>query len=221
MVKKLRTYARYFFEFVKCGDFRSVYYSIKYILFKTSHAHDRTIRTSVGTFFCRKNTNDFQFANFAYEWGVKKYLLDHCREYTVFIDGGACIGDYSVLMSRFGLRCFAFEPVEANYAVMTKNFGLNGLDGRVTAFKCGLGEENSVKGFAFNPVNTGASSLVKDPSAANCSVEIRTFDSLVPGLHINREDKILFKLDIEGMEPEAIRGAAGFIRSYPHITFVL
>jgi FkbM family methyltransferase len=220
-MKKLVTYSRYFFEYLKYGDFQSIYYSVKYILFKTSHKSDRIIKTSVGTFFCRKNTNDFQFANYAYEWGVKKYLLDHCREYTVFIDGGACVGDYSILLSRYGLKCFAFEPIEQNFNVMLKNIGLNNLADKITALKFGLGEENILKYFVFNPINTGASFHTTDPVKANCKADIRTFDSLLPGLKVARDERILFKLDIESMEIEAIRGAAAFIREYPNITFVL
>jgi FkbM family methyltransferase len=220
-MKKLLTYYRYFFEYLKYGDFKSIFYSVMYVLFRKSHKSDRIIRTSVGKFFCRKNTNDFQFANYAYEWGVKKYLLDHCREYTVFIDGGACIGDYSILLSRFGLKCYAFEPIEQNFNVMQKNFELNNLSGKITALKLGLGAENVQKYFIFNPVNTGASSCTTDQGKANCRADIRTFDSLLPELQIDPDERILFKLDIESMEIEAIRGAASFIRNYPNITFVL
>jgi len=73
--------------------------SVKYVLNKSSHSSGRTITTSAGTFFCRKNTNDFQFANYYYEWGVKKFILKRIDEFSVFIDAGACVGDYSILMA--------------------------------------------------------------------------------------------------------------------------
>ena len=220
-MKKLKIYLRYFFEYLKHGDILSIIASIRYLVNKTSHKKDRIIQTSIGKFFCRKNTNDFQFANFGYEWGVKKFLLDHSKAYTVFIDGGACVGDYSILLSRFGLRCIAFEPIENNFKVLTKNLELNHLAGKITAFQCGLGEENKKTGFIFNPVNTGASSKSTNPGQSNCQGEIRTFDSLLPELNLSKNDRILFKLDVEGMETEAINGAAAFIRNYQNITFVL
>ncbi|MEI7662523.1 MAG: hypothetical protein WCK34_10005, partial [Bacteroidota bacterium] len=74
-MKKLKTYSRYFFDYLKHGDFLSIVASIRYLVNKTSHKNDRIIRTSIGKFYCRKNTNDFQFANWGYEWGVKQFLL--------------------------------------------------------------------------------------------------------------------------------------------------
>jgi FkbM family methyltransferase len=220
-MKKLNIYLKYFFEYLKFGDFRSVVASVKYMLNKTSHSEDRIIRTSVGTFFCRKNTNDFQFANFAYEWGVKKYLLDHRNEFSIFIDGGACIGDYCILLSRFGIRCIAYEPVKSNFEAMIKNLELNNLTSKVEAFPYGLGDRESKARFIFNPVNTGASHIADDSEPGDCSGEIHTFDSLFLELNINSKENIFFKLDIEGMETEAIRGAADFIRHYPNITFII
>ena len=80
-MKKLKTYFWYLVEYLKYGDFLSIIASARYLFNKSSHRRDRVIRTSIGTFFCRKNTNDFQFANFHYEWGVKKYLLDHKKDF--------------------------------------------------------------------------------------------------------------------------------------------
>jgi FkbM family methyltransferase len=220
-MNKIATYFRYFQDYLKHGDMLSIVSSIKYLLFKTSHRNDRIIKTSIGTFFCRKNTNDFQFANFGYEWGVKKFLLTHHADFDVFIDGGACVGDYSILMSRKGLKCFAFEPIKDNFRVLSKNLELNQLAGTIKALNYGLGMKNGTVGFKFNPVNTGASSKATDVEISDCHGEIRTFDSILPELNLNINDRILFKLDVEGMEAEAILGAAGFIRNYPNITFVL
>ncbi|MCX6306809.1 MAG: FkbM family methyltransferase [Bacteroidetes bacterium] len=221
MIKHLVTYFRYFFEYLKHGDFMSVIYSIKYMLFRTSHGKDRIIKTTIGIFFCRKNTNDFQFANYKYEWGVKKYLLENLDSYSVFIDGGACVGDYSILLARHNKRCIAFEPVTENFKVLVKNMELNIFARNGVAIPYGLGDRNYTADFVFNPVNTGASHLAQEGDLANCQVEIRTFDSILPSLNIAQEDHILVKLDLESMELEALRGAETFIRQYPNITFVI
>ena len=221
MIKKLSTYLQYFFEYLKNGDFGSILSSVRYLLKKGSHPHDRIIKTSIGTFFCRKNTNDFQFANYRYEWGVKKFMLDNRPDYNVFIDGGACVGEYCVLLTKLGVRCIAFEPVRSNFEVLTKNLSLNEIDKKVMAFPFGLGDTEMEAPFHFNPVNTGASHIIKDPKQANCTVGIRTFDSFLPQMGLKKDDRIMFKLDVEQMEPEAIRGAATFIREFPDITFVV
>lgn len=220
-MKKVITYLRYLIEYLRYGDFKSIVSSVNYLIYKKSHKSNRIIRTSIGAFFCRKNTNDFQFANYYYEWGVKKYVLQHVGEYTVFIDAGACIGDYSILLSKFNIRCIAFEPIAENYTCIIKNLQLNNLAGKVLAIPVGLGNENKTVRFRFNPVNTGASFIDREDNKSNTIGKIRTFDSLLEELKIDKNEKILFKLDVEGMEPEALQGSAEFIRQYPHITFVL
>jgi len=220
-MKKLSVYLQYLFEYLKFGDIISVISSVKYLSNRTSHKNDRIIKTSIGTFFCRKNTNDFQFANLMYEWSVKEFLYKRLGEFTVFIDGGACVGDYSILFSKLNLRCIAFEPIADNYRVMVKNLELNGLIDKVKTYRYGLGDSNRQARFIFNPVNTGASRIDRNNQPDSCLAEIRTFDSLVGELDITLDDKILVKLDAEGMEPEVLRGSGAFIRNYPNISFVI
>ena len=221
MLKKLNTYFWYFYEYMKYGDFLSVYASAKYLIFKKSHRRDRIIQTSVGKFFCRKNTNDFQFANFRYEWGVKKFILDHIQEYSVFIDSGSCIGDYSILLSKYNIRCIAFEPLANNYEVLVKNLQMNNLTNKVTTIHAALGNENKLVRFKFNQINTGASHIDMENNPGSSEVELRMFDSFLTDFNIGQDEHVLFKLDVEGMETEALQGAASFIRQYPNITFIL
>ena len=147
--------------------------------------------------------------------------MNRINQFTVFIDGGACTGDYSVLLSRYPVRCIAFEPVPENYATIIRNLHLNRLTGKVDAYKTGLGNKNMKARFNFNPVNTGASHIDSLNSNGDCEVEICTFDSLLNELKIDVREKILFKLDVEGMEPEALEGCTQFIRQYPNIMFVM
>jgi FkbM family methyltransferase len=218
---KLLTYSRYFLDYIKHGDLVSIIASVKYIVNKSSHSSDRIIQTSAGKFFCRKNTNDFQFANYYYEWGVKRFLLDRKAEFSVFIDGGACTGEYSIILTRFGISCFAFEPIKNTYEVLLKNLDLNGLSGKVEAFPFGLGDKNTEAGFVFNSVNTGASHIAGSNETDDFKVEIRTFDSVYQSLGLKKDDHILFKLDVEGMEPEVLRGSEMFIREFSNITFIM
>jgi len=221
MLHKINTYFWYFCEYVKHGDLRSVVASARYLISKKSHAKDRIIQSSVGTFFCRKNTNDFQFANLRYEWGVKKFILDCLHNYSVFVDAGSCIGVYAILSAKKQLRTIAFEPMESNYEVLAKNLRLNNLEDNVLALKLGLADQNKRVQFHFDLVNTGASHIGPENSRDGSLVELRTFDSLLPELNLDTNSNILFKLDVEGMEIEALRGAANFLRDYPNITLVV
>lgn len=220
-MNKLIVYLRYLYQYLKFGDLISIAASFRYVVSHKSHKSDRVIRTSIGTFFCRKNTNDFQYANYAYEWTVKKFILEHYNDYNVFIDGGACVGEYSIMLANKNLKCFAFEPVTQTFEVLTKNLELNQLTSKIKAFPFGLGVKNEHVNFVFDPINTGASHMAEVNQTGDLSVEIRTFDSVYPTLGLHKDDCILFKLDVERMEPAALWGAQNFIREYPNITFVL
>lgn len=224
MLSKINTYFRYFLEYARHKDYLSIYASINYLLFNKSHKKDRIIQTSIGKFFCRKNTNDFQFANLRYEWGVKKFILDHIDEFTVFIDSGSCIGDFSILLSKYNIRCIAFEPIHFNREILIVNLQLNDLTEKVKVLPVGISDENKFLNLKFDPINTGASGIApidQGNPTIDCLSEMRTFDSLLPELNLSLEDHILFKLDVEGMETEAIMGSANFIRQYPKITFII
>lgn len=143
------------------------------------------------------------------------------NDYNVFIDGGACTGEYGVWLSQQNIRCIAFEPVQNNYEIILKNLELNGLIDKVKVLPFGLGDRNMQVNFAFDPVNTGSSHMTTNLKDTQITSEIRTFDSFLPELNINIDDRILFKLDVEGMEAEAINGAAEFIQKFPNILFIL
>lgn len=220
-LNKITTYFRYFFEYLKFSDFKSIIASVRYVLFKKSHSNDRIVSTSIGRFFCRKNTNDFQFANLYYEWGVKRFILNRIDEFSVFIDGGACVGDYCILLAKRNKRCFAFELVSENVKMIEKNIRLNQLQEQIRVFPYGLGDNNYTASFNFDPVNTGASRINKVKEPVNNKAEIRKLDSLMKEMGIALTERIFFKLDVEGMEAEAIMGAFNFIQEYPNITLII
>lgn len=220
-MKKIFTYARYLWEYLKSGDFRSIIASVNYILSGKSHTSDRIIISSIGRFHCRKNTNDFQFANLYYEWSVKKFIIKHIDQFSVFIDIGACIGDYSILLARSDKQCHAFEMIPGNFDALRRNLELNGLQDRVKAYPYGLGDVNYRANYTFDPVNTGASRVDKASAAGAEAVEIRTLDSFIDAMKIDTNEPILVKLDVEGMEADVIRGARNFIRMYDRLTFIV
>jgi FkbM family methyltransferase len=220
-LKKVFTYSRYLKEYLKFGDFKSVFASVKYILFRTSHPDDRMINTSIGRFHCRKNTNDFQFANLYYEWGVKKFILKHIDQFSVFIDIGACIGDYSIMLAKMNKKCHAFELIPGNFDALRRNIELNCLRDRIKSYPCGLGMVNYRTNYTFNPVNTGASKVDENSVQGYEAVEIRTLDSFIDTMEIDPKERVLVKIDVEGMEADVIRGARNFIHIHENITFIV
>lgn len=220
-MKKVITYLYYFWEFLRFGDFISMISAVKYLLAKNSHSQDRIVRSGIGRFYCRKNTNDFLFANFAYEKSVKRFIFKNLKKFDIFFDAGACIGDYSILMAKSGLKCFAFEPVSDSYRVLSRNIQLNDAGALIQSFPFGLSNDNHSVTFVFNPVNTGDSHIDRHGGSGNCEVEVKTLDSVYKAFNLNSSNRVLFKLDVEGMEKEVIQGAVEFIRYFDNLTLII
>ncbi len=227
-MNKIITFLRYSKDFVKYGEFRYILSSIRYILKGKTTRKSRYYKSSLGEFFVRKGTLDFQFANYAYEWGVKKFVYKHINNYNVFIDIGANIGTYSILLSKKGLVGYAFEPVVSNYEALIKNIKLNKLEGSVTTFPFALGEFKRKASFTFDPINTGASHLTENDAFLEevinpefVNIDIVPFDDVYKDLNIKKSDRIFIKIDVEGMEPKVILGAKQFLKDYQNILIVL
>ncbi|HMM10881.1 MAG TPA: FkbM family methyltransferase [Bacteroidales bacterium] len=228
-MEKLLKFYRYLNDFLRYGQIRPTLAAIIYIFFGRSILRTRLVRGKLGFFLHRKDTLDFQFANYAYEWGVKRFMLNHYADKDVFIDVGANIGTYSVMLGGKGLRVYAFEPAYENFKALNINIMLNKLEKNFKGFNFGLSNENSRAGFNYDPLNTGASHLDILPfedetfaeRAIHTEIEIRRFDDIVKELDIKAFDRILMKIDVEGMEAQVIEGAKEFIRNHENITLVM
>ena len=225
---KINTFLKYTKDFAKHGEFRYIFSSIRYIITGKTTRKSRHYKSSLGKFYVRKGTLDFQFANYAYEWGVKQFVYKHIKDYNIFIDIGANIGTYSILFADKGLTGFAFEPVMSNYDALVTNIKLNKIENKVTTYPFALGEKKRKAGFTFDPINTGASHLTENDSfleeVANpefVDIDIIPFDDICNDLNIKPDDKVFIKIDVEGMEPHVLKGASKFLKNHPNILIVL
>ncbi len=227
-MNKLLTYLRYFYDFIKHGEFKFLYYSIAWVAKGSTPKKSSYYTSDLGKFYARKGTLDFQFGNYAYEWEVKKFVYQHINEYDVFLDIGANIGTYSILFAGKGLSGFAFEPVKSNIAVLEKNIQLNEMNDRIKVFPLALGSYQHTANFTFDPVNTGASHLTDDHIDAEEiinpefeDIEVDTLDNIMDQLNIDTSKKIIIKIDVEGMEINVLKGASKFLKKYPNILIVM
>lgn len=220
-MKKLNNYINYLLEYIKYGDFISVYNSLSYITFRRSNSKDCLVRGRTGWFYCRKNTDDFKHATFAKDQRAKKFILRRLNDFDVFLDIGSGIGEWSILLANKQVRCHAFEPVTSTYHSLLKNVKLNSLSHTIKTYPFGLGNEMREASFVFFPLKTGSSRLARSPEEANCSVEIRDLDSISDKLNISQSDHVLMRLGTHDMHDEIIRGARQFIASSPNLMLIL
>lgn len=120
-----------------------------------------------------------------------------------FIDCGAYIGDTVQAMRGAGLEFEAiatFEPNLQNYQILVDNLKLE----RACHFPCGVSDSNRQSG--FDPALGAGGHLVE---AGGEPVFCVRLDDALPRFVPN-----LIKMDIEGEEPAALRGAEGMLRAH-------
>jgi len=228
-VQKIKTFLRYVSDYLKYGEFYFLLTSIKYVITNKVNPPVRIYKSSLGTFETRKGTLDFQFLNYAYEWNVKRFFLQHYKDYNMFLDIGSNVGTYCFLLAKKGIPCHAFEPVSQNCRSICSNIGRNGLEKLITVHPFGLGAGNSEVDFIFESMNTGASHLAsihtyqenRGDVAKRVKVEIKTLDSAMSAINYSPEDKILIKIDAEGMEIDVLQGGKEFMKKHPHFLIVM
>ena len=134
------------------------------------------------------------------------------------VEAGANIGVHTVDLSRFvgpqGV-VVAFEPQRIVFQALCANLALNSC-ANVRALQAGLGEAPGEIVVPFLPpdqhLNFGGLSLLG--ANAGESVPLMTLDQLaLTDLHF-------LKLDVEGMEVEALRGAARTIEAFRPLLYV-
>jgi FkbM family methyltransferase len=215
--RKYLVYADYFKEYLVCRDFNSLGNSLKYVFGHKLPTKGYTASSKMGTFFLRSGTNDFQFINLAYERKVKQYIENNIDSFDVFIDIGACIGEYCVWLAKKGKKCIAIEPV--NFEAVKKNMALNNLENQIKIFPCGMGSKKEKVVFKI-PEGLYSSSHIDRETDQTPNVDIETFDTLFEKFDISPTTKILVKMDVEGMEAEVIEGAKNFISNCTNLRFI-
>jgi FkbM family methyltransferase len=217
-LRRYSTFIKYLKEYIKFGDLKSVKASLQYVLSNKLPKKEYISHSRMGKFWIRKGTNDFQYINYTYEKQVKKYILSHLDSFDVFIDVGACIGEYCIWLSQHGKRCIAFEPV--NYKAVQKNIQLNGKENMIKLFPVGLGSKKEKVYFNILEDATGSSFRDKTQTQKEPNVQLESLDNLIDQLGINPKDRVLVKIDAEGMEAEVLEGAKNFILQHKHLTFI-
>jgi FkbM family methyltransferase len=131
-------------------------------------------------------------------------------DYTL-LDCGANYGYWSVLVSSapYGShKAIAIEPSAQNFAKLRNNSEING--GRFEAMKCAIG---AARGTArLSGTKHEALSIAGDAGDGGEDVPVIALDNLLDEGMLSAKGKYLIKLDVEGVEVEAIKGGARLLQ---------
>jgi len=131
-----------------------------------------------------------------------------------FYDVGANIGHHSLFMSRLADNVYAFEPFRELIRQIENKIELNGLT-NLHILPFALGEEDTSIAYYPGPdFNSGVGSLIAGfpgVSSESVTVQLRRGDSFLAREGLPRID--ILKLDVQGYEPNVLRGLAERIRS--------
>ncbi|MDA7765529.1 FkbM family methyltransferase [Flavobacteriaceae bacterium] len=161
----------------------------------------------------------FNFNNYEYyEILLLTKIIDKCQ---VIFDIGANIGWYSVYLDKFEEvnEIHSFEPMPINFNKLKANLELNNST-KVLANNFGLSDSNEFMKMYYNSSLTGATSIKQNIEICNELIEcqFKKMDDYVLQNGINRIDFI--KMDIEGAELLALKGALNSIRNFLPILFL-
>jgi len=141
-----------------------------------------------------------------HEFADMAFVLHFLRPDDLFFDIGANVGSYTVLASGVcKARTWAFEPDPVTAAHLGRNIALNALQNCVTVHQIALGATEADIPFTIGQDTVNKVAKTEDPNVR--MVHQVPLDALA---HENVPSMI--KMDVEGYEPEVIKGAARMLR---------
>lgn len=123
----------------------------------------------------------------------------------LWIDGGANVGNHAMAFSLWADVVVAFEPMPVNYDLLMRNLSGWPLKHKVFPYREGLSDKPGKLGAVMGGTGQNCQWILQpDPSG---EVHVDTIDRRILGTVTRMIPVRLIKLDVEGMEAEAIAGA--------------
>lgn len=184
------------------------------LLRKTLPARDIDIKLNADATFAFPYGDGYwsKLLNRSFSYENELELLFHGSadvDYTL-LDCGANYGYWSVLVSSapYGShKAIAIEPSSQNFAKLANNARING--NRFEAMKCAIGASRGTA--RLSGTKHEAFSIAGD-TAGGEEVPVIALDNLLDDGKIASGGKFLIKLDVEGVEIEAMKGGARLLR---------
>ena len=132
------------------------------------------------------------------------------RKGDVMLDCGACYGDTAAWAAQYDVKqIFSFEIAPANLKIMERTFRDNSMTDIAEAVPMALGAEPGTLWFTPDPRNDAAGTVGTQQKNNSIAIPVTTVDAFCSERGITPD---FIKMDIEGSEYDALRGAEQTIR---------
>jgi FkbM family methyltransferase len=147
------------------------------------------------------------------EFNTEAVTQARVRQGDVVLDVGAHIGTFADFALRLGAsKVIMLEPDPVNVECIQRNFPSEIASGKVILIPEGAWSKPGTIEFSAGLANSGTGSMVNhEAGAQRIHVPVRPIDGILAGAGIERVNFI--KMDIEGAESEALKGAAGTLKA--------
>jgi FkbM family methyltransferase len=149
--------------------------------------------------------------SFRYENELELLFQDSVGVDYTLIDCGANFGYWSVLISSapYGShKAIAIEPSSQNFAILANNAEINGS--RFEVMKCAIGASRGTA--RLSGTKHEAFSIAGNAGGGGEDVPVIALDNLLDDGKLLPGGKYLIKLDVEGVEIEAIKGGTRLLQ---------
>ncbi len=165
-------------------------------------------------FLTRKRSIDFWVTWKKWEEDITRWLLRKKRK-GIFIDIGAHIGRYSILLAKNGWSVYSFEPLIQNFKILRFNARMNNVN--LNAFNIAVGNTIRRASMFYTKGKFGEASLIKKQPISQ-TIYIDKIDNVLE--NISPRGEMILKIDVEGNEYNVILGAKKFIKKFRPIIIV-
>jgi len=176
-------------------------------------------RTPSRGFWIKSKNGQDMLANLLAEhrWMAELNPSEGVRPGDIVIDCGAHVGVFThTALARGASQVVAVEPEPSNLECLRRNFAAEIATGRVIVVGVGVWDSPGTLRLNIAEDNSGMNSMAFAVGKTSVEVPVTTIDALVARLGLSRVDFI--KMDIEGAERPALRGAAQTLkRSKPRL----
>jgi len=157
--------------------------------------------------YVRRETNDSEVVNSVMVYDEYKVTFFPYKSGDVFIDIGAHIGTWSVLMAIYdsSFKIYCYEPIPENYELIKANININGLNNQIYSFQYAVSDYSCGAQRIFY-TNDATHKFVGSPQGGSKTIFEAQCISLNDIFEKNKINKCrVLKIDCEGCETYAFR----------------